>query len=153
MTDVKDDLPDHILALLGRVMDGFRRDLQETTDHGRRTPSVPRGLRSSQLRLLSMTPVEGMRVTDLAERVGMTKQALGEFANVLEQQGLLETVRDPADKRVRILRPTRKGLKAVDAGEAVIAGLEREWRRRLGARKWDQLRTLLSEAADAGPGV
>jgi DNA-binding MarR family transcriptional regulator len=152
MTDVKDDLPDHILALLGRVLDGFRRDLQETTDHGRRTPSVPRGLRSSQLRLLSMTPVEGMRVTDLAERVGMSKQALGEFANVLEEQGLLETVRDPADKRVRILRPTPRGRKAVEASESVIEELERQWRRRLGARKWDQLRALLVEAAAAGPG-
>lgn len=151
MTGVKDDLPDHILALLGRVMDGFRRDLQQVTDHGRRTPAVPRGLRSSQLRLLSMTPVEGMRVTDLAERVGMTKQALGEFANDLEQRGLLETVRDPADKRVRILRPTPRGRKAVEASQSVIDELEREWRRRLGARKWDQLRTLLSEAATAGP--
>jgi DNA-binding MarR family transcriptional regulator len=152
MTDVKDDLPDHILALLGRVMDGFRRDLHTMNRGAQGKRAVLRDLRSSQLRLLSMTPVEGMRVTDLAERVGMSKQALGEFANVLEEQGLLETVRDPADKRVRILRPTRKGLKAVDAGEAVIAGLEREWRRRLGARKWDQLRALLVEAAAAGPG-
>lgn len=151
MTGVKDDLPDHILALLGHVMDGFRRDLHATTQGPKGEQGVLRGLRSSQLRLLSMTPTEGMRVTDLAERVGMTKQALGEFANDLEARGLLETVRDPADKRVRILRPTRTGRKAVDAGEAVITGLEREWRRRLGARKWDQLRALLAEAADAGP--
>ena len=59
MTDVKDDLPDHVLALLGRVLDSFRRELSLTGPH-------PSGLRSSQLRLLSMTPAEGMRVTDLA---------------------------------------------------------------------------------------
>ncbi len=153
MTGVKDDLPDHILALLGQVMDGFRRDLHATNQKAGGKQAVLRGLRSSQLRLLSMTPADGMRVTDLAERVGMTKQALGEFANDLEERGLLETVRDPSDKRVRIVRPTRRGLQAINAGEAVITGLEREWRRRLGARKWDQLRTLLSEAADAGPGV
>jgi DNA-binding MarR family transcriptional regulator len=152
MTDVKDDLPDHILALLGRVMDGFRRDLHTMNRGAQGKRAVLRDLRSSQLRLLSMTPVEGMRVTDLAERVGMTKQALGEFANVLEQQGLLETVRDPADKRVRILRPTPRGRKAVEASESVIEELERQWRRRLGARKWDQLRALLVEAAAAGPG-
>jgi DNA-binding MarR family transcriptional regulator len=152
MTEVKDDVPDHILVLLGRVMDGFRRDLHATTQGVQGRQAALRGLRSSQLRLLSMTPVDGMRVTDLAERVGMTKQALGEFANDLEARGLLETVRDPADRRVRILRPTRRGLKARDAGEAVITGLEREWRGRLGARKWDQLRALLAEAADAGPG-
>ena len=28
MTDVKDDMPDHILALLGLVMGGFKRELR-----------------------------------------------------------------------------------------------------------------------------
>ena len=102
MTEVKEEMPDHILALLGYVLEGFRRDLSETL-HGRA------GLRPSQLRLLSLTPADGMRVTDLAERVGMTKQALGEFANDLEERGLMESVRDPDDRRVRILRPTRRG--------------------------------------------
>jgi DNA-binding MarR family transcriptional regulator len=140
MTEVKEERPDHILALLGYVLEAFRRDLAD---------SLPEraGLRSSQLRLLSLTPRDGMRVTDLAERVGMTKQALGEFANDLEQRGLLESVRDPADKRVRILRPTQRGRQAVSAGELVIGDLETRLRDRLGRRKWDQLRTLLRETA------
>lgn len=141
MTEVKDDLPDHMLALLGRMIDGFRRELLEL-----RLPAPARGLRSSQLRLLSMTPTEGMRVTDLARRVGMTKQALGEFANDLEERGLLESLQDPADRRVRILRPTRRGRAAIAAGERAIAEIESEWRARLGARRWDQLRRLLVEA-------
>lgn len=140
MNDVKDELPDHMLALLGQALDGFRRELG-------RTASSPLGLRSSQLRLLSMTPAEGMRVTDLADRVGMTKQSLGEFANELEERGLLESVRDPTDRRVRILRPTPRARKAVRASEAAIARLEEQWRGRLGARKWDQLRVLLQELA------
>jgi DNA-binding MarR family transcriptional regulator len=152
MTAVKDDeVPDHILALLGLVLDGFRRDLHDATAGGRagRVPVAARGLRSSQIRLLSLTPVDGMRVTDLAGRVGMTKQALGEFANELERQGLLETVRDPADRRVRILRPTRRGRQAVAAAEGLIAEIEDEWRERLGPRKWDQLRRLLLQAHEA----
>ena len=148
MTGVKESFPDHILALLGLVLDDFRRDLVEATTGPRaaRVPAPALGLRPSQIRLLSLTPVDGLRVTDLAERVGMTKQALGEFANDLERQGLLETVRDPADRRVRILRPTRRGRKAVELSEAVIAGLEAEWSERLGPRKWAQLRRLLLEA-------
>jgi DNA-binding MarR family transcriptional regulator len=151
MTGVKDDFPDHALALLGEVMDGFRRDLVEALQgpDATRVPAPARGLRPSQIRLLSLTPVEGMRVTELAERVGMTKQALGELANVLEQQGLLETVRDPADRRVRILRPTRRGRKAVEASEAVIAEIEAAWSERLGQRKWAQLRRLLAQANEA----
>ena len=113
-----------------------------------RMPRAGRGLRSSQLRLLSLTPAEGLRLTDLAQRVGMTKQALGEFADVLEARGLLETVRDPSDRRVRILRPTRTGSAVVVAGGSAIAAVEARWRERLCRRRWDQLRTLLAEAAD-----
>ncbi len=146
MNSVKDDVPDHILALLGLVMDGVRRDVHAATAAvGGRSPA--RGLRSSQIRLLSLTPTDGMRLTDLAVRVGMTKQALGEFATGLEQQGLLETVRDPTDRRVRILRPTRRGRQAVAAAGAVIDAVEQEWRDRLGPRKWDRMRALLVEAA------
>ena len=106
MTSVKDDLPDHALALLGYVMDGMRRDLHARSAAG---AGAATGLRSSQLRLLSLTPVDGMRVTDLAERVGMTKQALGEFANALEDRGLMESVRDDQDRRDPHPAPDRGG--------------------------------------------
>lgn len=145
MTGVNGAEPDHILALLGSVMDDVRRDLHEELRR-RSAPghtSPVGGLRSSQLRLLSLTPPEGMRVTDLAERVGMTKQALGEFANTLQEQGMLESVRDPGDRRVRILRPTPLGLRCVRAGEAAIDAVEQRWRERVGARTWDDLRATL----------
>ncbi len=147
MTSVNDGLPDHLPALLGQVLDDLRRDLaSESAALRADDASDPlRGLRWSQLRLLSLTPRDGLRVTDMADRVGMTKQALGEFANVLEERGLLESVRDPTDRRVRILRPTAQGLQAVAAGDEVIARVEERWRARLGQRRWDQLRRLLRE--------
>lgn len=140
--------PDHVLALVGEFMDAFRRDLaaQLHRPETRGQLALARDLRSSQLRLLSLTPVEGLRLTDLAERVGMTKQALGEFADALEQRGLLETVRDPADRRVRIVRPTARGRRAVAQGEQAIDAVESAWRERLGDARWQQLRALLHEA-------
>lgn len=147
MTSVKDDLPDHALALLGYVMDGLRREVLEQTAA---VTGPSHGLRSSQLRMLSLTPVDGMRVTDLAERVGMTKQALGEFATGLEGLGLLESVRDPSDRRARILRPTAKGRRAVADGEAVIREVEERWRDRVGHERWDLLRETLADAAEQG---
>lgn len=145
MKSVKRDSPDHVLALLGEVLDAFRRDLAEALAEA---PSGVRGLRSSQLRLLSLTPSDGLRVTDLAQRVGMTKQALGEFANALEAQGLLETVRDDRDRRARILRPTASGLEVVAIGTRAIRAVEERWRTRLGDRRWSQLRSLLTELAE-----
>ena len=140
-----DRLPDHALALLGYVMDGFRRDM--LTRMRQLTPAGVTALRPSQVRLLSLTPREGMRVTDLADRLGMTKQSLGELATVLERDGMLESVRDPADGRVRILRPTAAGLAAVAAAERVIAEVEAEWRTRVGPDRWDQLRDILGDLA------
>jgi DNA-binding MarR family transcriptional regulator len=137
--------PDHVMALLGYAMDGFRRELVP-----RMQASAPEGrapLRPSQIRLLSLAPREGMRVTDLADRLGMTKQSLGELATVLERDGMLESVRDPGDRRVRILRPTAAGLAAVVEGERVIAEVEAEWRTRVGADRWDLLRDILGDVA------
>ncbi len=139
-----DEGPDHVLALLGYAMDGFRRELSRGCSARRPRAAPPcvrtscgssgtAALRPSQVRLLSLTPREGMRVTDLADRLGMTKQSLGELATVLERDGMLESVRDPADRRVRILRPTAAGLAAVAAAERVIAEVEAEWRARVGA--------------------
>ena len=141
--------PDHVLALAGSFLDAFRRDLaaEASLPARRRQTAVVRTLRSSQVRLLSLTPAEGMRVTDLAGRLGMTKQALGEFANELERRGLLESVRDPADGRVRILRPTALGRQAVRQAEVVIDAVEQQWRERLGDDRWRTLRELLREAA------
>lgn len=139
MTEVNDD---HILALLGRVMDGLRRDLAAAV-RAADGPPVMRELRASHLRMLSLTPPDGMRVSDLAERVGMTKQALGEFATALEGFGLVESVRDPADRRVRIVRPTGLGLEVVAASTALIGEVEAAWRSRVGASEWDRLRSLL----------
>lgn len=145
--------PDHIMALLGYVMDGLRRDVAGATHAAaaRSFPPVLRELRSSHVRMLSLTPPAGMRVSDLADRIGMTKQALGEFATALEGLGLVESVRDPADRRVRIVRPTALGLQVVDASATLIGEVEAAWRARLGDGDWDRLRALLVEAATRGP--
>ncbi len=143
MTEVKQEIPDHIFALLGGLLDALRGDFQQEAKVLRQPY---RKLRTSQLRLLALTPSEGMRLTDLAVRVGMTKQALGEFANELEDNGFLESIKDPTDGRVRILRPTAKGRRAVEVGDRVIGAVEERWRDRLGAERWDRLRLLLADA-------
>lgn len=146
MTSVKGGRPDHIFALLDDALRTLRADtFGENLDPEFR--SMVRGLRSSQVRLLGLTPVEGMRVTDLAERVGMTKQALGEFATALEERGLMETVRDAADRRVRILRPTVAGLAVAGAADQAIRAMERRWRDRLGTKRWDAMRDGLAAIA------
>jgi DNA-binding MarR family transcriptional regulator len=142
MTSVKEEAPDSILDLLGHALQAVRDDLLVELAK-QRLPRGARGLRGSQLRLLTVARAEGMRVTDLAERLGMTKQALGEFANALEDRGLLESVGDVHDRRVRLIRPTRAGRAVAAAVTAAIDDIEQRWRADIGAKEWDRLRATL----------
>lgn len=148
MTSVKDDVPDHAMALIARAGDAFRRDVLQAAAAA--PPPLPH-LRGSQIRLLQLTPSEGMRATDLATRADMTKQALGELAASLEALGLLESVRDPGDARVRIWRPTRIGREAAAESHRVVGRVERAWRRRIGSTEWEALRHTLARMAELGP--
>jgi DNA-binding MarR family transcriptional regulator len=85
----------------------------------------------------------GMRLTELAERAGMTKQAVGEAASDLERLGYAERVADPSDGRAKIIRLTEAGSAAQRAGFAIIAELEAEWIERFGAERVEQMRSLL----------
>lgn len=141
MTEVKDDLPDHMLALLGQVMDGFRADLHVATSGSRKAA----GLRSSQIRMLSLTPAEGMRVTDLAERVGMTKQGCGQFVTQLVGTGHLTSAPSPDDARLRIVRRTATGERNVVDVTARMARIEDEWRAAVGARRYATFRRVVED--------
>lgn len=103
------------------------------------------GLRTSQLRLLSLTPPDGMRVTDLAARAGMTKQALGELVSGLQAAGQVEVVTDRADRRVRLVRPTSQGLRLRDRMHQEIAALEDRLAEHVGGRRWATFRAVLVE--------
>jgi DNA-binding MarR family transcriptional regulator len=86
---------------------------------------------------------DGMRLTELAERAGMTKQAVGEAVSDLERLGYAERVADPSDGRAKIIRLTDEGGAAQRAGFAIIAELETEWVERFGAERVEQMRSLL----------
>jgi DNA-binding MarR family transcriptional regulator len=105
-------------------------------------------LRRSHLRLLSLTPPAGLRVTDLAARAGMTKQALGEFVAALQEAGLVEVAVDDRDRRVRLVRPTPVGRRLQGVIEAAFAEIEQGWRERVGPERWAAFREALARIGD-----
>ena len=105
-------------------------------------------LRRSHLRLLSLTPPAGLRVTDLAARAGMTKQALGEFVAALQAAGLVEVAVDDRDRRVRLVRPTPVGRRLQGVIEAAFAEIEQGWRERVGPERWAAFREALARIGD-----
>jgi DNA-binding MarR family transcriptional regulator len=66
---------------------------------------------------------QGSRLTDLAERSGLTKQAVGEAVAELERKGYLERVPDPEDGRAKIIKLTQRGVDAALTGRRLVAGL------------------------------
>jgi DNA-binding MarR family transcriptional regulator len=87
----------------------------------------------------------GTRVSVLAERAQMTKQAMAELVAHLEQRGYVERVPDPVDRRAKLVRATPRGKQLYAIAREVVAEIEAEWTRRLGKAKMRQLRELLQE--------
>ena len=86
----------------------------------------------------------GSRVTDLAERSGLTKQAVSEVIPELEQLGYATREPDPGDKRAKIVKLTPKGRAACLTGRRLFAEIEAEWAERFG----EELLAALREAAE-----
>ncbi len=83
-------------------------------------------LRSSHTALLPQVEPEGTRLVDLAARVGVSKQAVGQLVDDLEAMGVVERIPDPEDGRARRVCFTRRGFQALLHGLGVLEGLERD---------------------------
>lgn len=108
-------------------------------------------LRPSQLRVLGRTPLEGIRVTALAERTQMTAQALGAIVDVLVLTGYMERIPDPHDRRAKLLRPTEAGRRVHAIAHRKLADLENRWRHELGDQQWRELRSTLALLSHPAP--
>lgn len=106
-------------------------------------------LRPAHTRLLPHVDVEGTRLTELARRLGITKQAVGQLVDDLVQQGVLELAPDPEDRRARRVRFTPKGMAAIAHGLGILQHIESELSRRIGAQRMRALHETLLEILEA----
>ncbi len=75
---------------------------------------------------------EGIRMSDLARAVSLTKAGLTALVDRLETRGLLERVNDSADRRVIRIKLTKDGNKAFRAAAQVhVAGINEHMARHL----------------------
>lgn len=84
-------------------------------------------------------------MTDLAERIGTTKQAVGYLVDYLEAHGFLERVRDPRDGRAIIVRRTAKGWQVNQTARRLVEEVQTEWADRIGCDAMTQLLELLGQ--------
>ena len=60
--------------------------------------------------LIPLLDASGARPTVLAQKSGVTKQAMSQLVRELETRGYVEQVPDPTDTRAKIVRLTKRGV-------------------------------------------
>ena len=76
--------------------------------------------------------LEGSRLTDLAQRAGMSKQAMGDLVDQCEAWGLVVREPDSHDTRARLVRFTPTGLAWLQAFKEAVVQAEAEFRSEVG---------------------
>jgi DNA-binding MarR family transcriptional regulator len=128
----------HLGRLLGHAMRRFDERVLHLMAHD---VDVPLALSNLAARAqVSAAPVhitrhlaiDGSRLTDLAERAGMTKQAMGDLVTQCEGWGIVVREPDPRDGRARRVRFTNAGLAWLAAFRKAVAQAEDEFRAEVG---------------------
>lgn len=101
-------------------------------------------VRVTHTTVLPHVDLEGTRLTELARRLGVTKQAAGQLVDELEEMGFLERVADPKDARAKLVRYSKKGQAAMLEGLQVLGELEAEMRDVVGEAKMRTLHEALA---------
>lgn len=107
-------------------------------------------LRLPHMNVLRYPGPDGARPTELAERAGMSKQAMNQLLRSLERLGYVARSDAEDDGRARIVRLTERGQAAYAAMADALVEIEREWRAHLGAERFNQLKAILGDVWRSG---
>jgi DNA-binding MarR family transcriptional regulator len=97
--------------------------------------------------LLWLLDEGGTRSTVLAQRAGVTKQAMSQLVRLMERQGYLEQVPDPTDTRAKLVRMTGRGGAVTTACVEVRDELNRKVAEVVGADAARKMEANLDAAA------
>ncbi len=114
-----------------------RRIIKELNAAGFDELSMP------HIAVLQFPGPEGVRPGILAERAGISKQAMNQLLRSLEGLGYIVRSNAPDEGRARVVHFTNRGRAAYGKIHDVLREIEREWRTELGSRDFAQLKELL----------
>lgn len=100
-------------------------------------------LRLPHMAVLQFPGPDGARPSVLAERAGMSKQAMNQLLKSLEGLGYLVRSDAPDEGRARIVRFTKRGRAVYAKMVEILRDIEREWSAELGAKRFAELKELL----------
>jgi DNA-binding MarR family transcriptional regulator len=130
---------------IGRLLRDAYRRFDEELAAGMSAPRERHGVRPVHDAVLAYLDRDGTRASVLAERARLSRQAITQLVDELEQLGVVTRRPDPTDGRAKIIQYTPEALTHFDASRRVIAELERRWRSELGPRNYAALRAGLEQ--------
>ena len=68
------------------------------------------GLTPAFASVMPLLDAKGSRATVLAQKAGVSKQAMSQLVKLLEQRDYVEQVADPTDTRAKVIRLTKRGI-------------------------------------------
>jgi len=101
-------------------------------------------LRLPHMAVLQFPGPDGVRPGTLAERAGMSKQAMNQLLGSLEGLGYVGRSNAPDQGRARIVHFTKRGQAAYSKIHDILRDIEREWSTELGPKDFAQLKELLT---------
>jgi DNA-binding MarR family transcriptional regulator len=106
-------------------------------------------LRLPHIAVLQFPGPDGERPSVLAERAGMSKQAMNQLLGSLEELGYLNRANARGEQRSRIVKLTKRGRAAFSRIYRILAELENEWSAELGSAQFAQLKQILERVWDS----
>jgi DNA-binding MarR family transcriptional regulator len=97
------------------------------------------GLTPAFASVMALLDAKGSRATVLAQKAGVTKQAMSQFVKLLEQRDYVEQVADPTDTRAKVIRLTKRGIALRRACEDVRKELAANALKTLGKKDLSKL--------------
>lgn len=119
--------------LLGRLQHHFRTEMLAAPG----AVEFP-DIRFPHLQIWGNVGVDGIRLTALADRANLSLAACSELVNNLQDLGYLERRPDPTDGRAKLIHPTARGRRLLDAAGHRVAEIEAHWRSLLPNGEFDR---------------
>jgi DNA-binding MarR family transcriptional regulator len=134
------DAPENLAILLREPLRAMNEEvIDRLRAHGHDAVRLPHG------NVFQYLDDDGTRVSVLAQRAHLTKQAMAQLVAHLEAHGYVERVPDPADRRAKLVRATARGQEVYAIVRDFVAETDQRLDRLLGKAKVRQLRALLAE--------
>ncbi|WP_413195006.1 MarR family winged helix-turn-helix transcriptional regulator [Pararobbsia alpina] len=104
-------------------------------------------IQTAHFKVLRFPPPENERPIDLAQRAGMSKQAMNYLLQQLEELGYLQRV-STDESPARLVSLTEKGWKVAELQRATVHEIEREWEQLIGSERFKTFYAVLKELSD-----